>query len=619
MHSLQAIAHQEPYVMHYTLPFDKSDIIFALFFFSKALECNIARNPSIVARNLLKLMPNSQTTRITCGHSIVSSAYNTTKALEQNRRQRQLESSIMSGIVGNASTQLHTNDDDLMKIDRILYNLYGDVGSIIRRVKLYNETLVSDNATHFTVRQTQNDSIQHFFADFTQQQPDGLMEAFARLQLNSNRTSDRTTSTDLDSRINDHLDDPRLGSLLNDSRLKFSHLNASSRQRDGARKSNHLDKAKLDSVYNELNLNNEFDVVMNDATNIDQARIDDDNDASLVSFSRIGGDFNISRVEHNFIQSQQNDETVNTNNPNEVENDEDSRAGGSTQGSSVYSIQRIPPIRYSDILERQRNAMVVLSQHNPEASDQVKASDIRERVRFGSCAPKTPESNRKFHFDVDNLFSPEPEKNDNSTSTSIIVDNNKYLNDIEMFETPSGLFGNTHEMSASEILFNEAHTSTLFTSKPDDVAIFSGESLLSFEANSKQKIPDQFTETSRMDATSKTDFSLSLVEHTMEPMPVPEFDEFQLSFTSNRVELPQFSGFKTPSSDTNQNKSFNLFSNFTQQSWNCQSDLSKPLDDVETSSHTSDKKQLQFERLNDFSSSGQFICNSKRGTFRRNF
>lgn len=255
--------------------------------------------------------------------------------------------------------------------------------------------------------------------------------------------------------------------------------------------------------------------------------------------------------------------------------------------------------------------MMAPTQNTPEGSVHIKTPDIKARIGFGKSKPKTPKSNQKFHFDVDKLFSPEPEKGDDSARAAVPHEQNKYSNDLEMFETPSGLFGNTNVMSSSGVLFNEAQTSTLVTSQLYDTAIFSGESLPSFGANSKQKIPDQFTEISKMGMTLDNEFSLSLLD-TMDPIPVSEFDELPFSFSPNCGELQPFSGFKTPS-DTNQDKPFDLISNFTQQSWNNQSNLSRQLTDAETSSNSTNKTRPQFEGLGDFSFSSHSTSSSKRG------
>lgn len=142
------------------------------------------RKLSFVGRDILKLIPNLRT-NIDCGNSVISAVHNDPKSMKRKRRQNQFASSLCGVSSTGASTATDYNIEDHKKIDRILYNLYGDIVSIMRKVKVYYETHPCDDY-ELTVRRTQNESIRHFIGEFVKQQPEDLIEAISKLKITSN-------------------------------------------------------------------------------------------------------------------------------------------------------------------------------------------------------------------------------------------------------------------------------------------------------------------------------------------------------------------------------------------------------------------------------------------------
>lgn len=573
---------------------------------------------STIARNVLRLVPGSQASQITCGHSIISAAHTTAKALRQKQRLRQFQTSIAA----NSSTVTEGTGEDLMKIDRIFYNVYGDIDSIVRRVRLYDTEHANDCVTRLDVRRTQNESIKHFFVDFVQQQPEGLIEALARLRALPNRADRRNhmAQSDIDSRLNDHLD----GSELNDYLL-----NPSQNRHQGNSVSINWNVSDISGISDISRMEVDF----NDAQNYDE--------------------FNVSRMDSE--SSRRNFNRSNDNVDGLRANDEVSIVG-STQESSVYSIQHITPVSYAQVssLQSQRSTNKT-SQQSQAGTHRSDISEISKIIRFGTSSfvaePRTPENanpRRKFHFDVENLFSPEllrenvEQQRQHITATS--EHNNSDSIDILMDETPAEtdqIIGNSLFAGTSEILFNESpgefkdfdqfsgglrgesinfdQFSGGLLNESINFDQFSGGSLNESFCLSQSMatqmgfVPDQFSEIPSMHETNVNSQMSTL--HTMDPMTAPQFD-FQLEFPSssngpNDSQSTQFSAFKVPALTPSRAMSPDLFSNFSQSMWN--QSPAKTLSGIKSLSRSSSQKRLQLERLKDFDSSSQSQGKSNPG------
>lgn len=610
----------------------------------------MARKASNIGSNLLQLIPNSQASQITCGHSIISAVYTSTEALRQKRRLRQFETSIVAGMVRQASTAADGINDDLLKIDRILYNAYGDINSIVRRVKLYDETHADDSVASLDVRRTQNESIRHLLADFVKQQTDGLIEAFVRLRFTSNRANGGNgNGMDNDSRINDHLTETKPNSSDKDSNREFN------------------DSRKSED-FNISRMNNDCIEACKNAitpTNID------------CNLSRTDDDYNVSRIDDDFNGADQNEALANDimyAGLNRLQIPDEAVEGA--QQSFVYSNQHITPSRDRGISDRQisttkRNSSANTTQQTNAGKEHSARSIICDKIQFGrpsnQSMPKTPEQTHRIQFSIDNLFSPELLENMNTSAKSVVAVDNSLSNDMMVSENlpenrkseaseipfngpqpqffmlnssnerfsgepsnnsfrisqsmtvdPERFVSNQYNMNnmddavaTNEISFNETQSRTFSQHKSN--ACFSRElcdepfhlsqtmatNPMSFTTNLFTGIPsintayaNNFTELSHLD--------------TMDPDSISHCNEFfDFPHTSNHFSIDaaptRASDFKTPPV-TYRSKSPDLFSVLSEKEWNITQE-SRP--------GSSSQKRLRFERLNDFNLDSQSFTAGK--------
>lgn len=81
-------------------------------------------------------------------------------------------------------------DEDHLKIDRIMYNLYGDIASITRKVQCDYEHFKNVGINvEIPMRVAQNNAIKQFLAEFISEQPESLITAISNLNLSSTSES----------------------------------------------------------------------------------------------------------------------------------------------------------------------------------------------------------------------------------------------------------------------------------------------------------------------------------------------------------------------------------------------------------------------------------------------
>lgn len=106
--------------------------------------------------------------------SVVSAIINTSTVPRRRRRVA----------THSDATSTSTEYDDHLKIDRILYNAFGDIMSIARNTEIdwmaqYNEEQIGG----ISLNNAQNDAIENFLMDFIQEQRESFVEAIRNLNL----------------------------------------------------------------------------------------------------------------------------------------------------------------------------------------------------------------------------------------------------------------------------------------------------------------------------------------------------------------------------------------------------------------------------------------------------
>lgn len=164
-----------------------------------------------------------------------------------------------------AATISSQGNEDHLAIDRLFYNAFGDIASIMRRVQNECEANFSqscDGSANSTIRNAQNEAVKKFLFEFIQQQPDTLIEAIANLDLSqqpveqsnnlskSERNFSETTSSD---KVSETVGNATVSSI-------FSNQDKTA-QGDGISISNDISKDVVDyhkSVSNTVTLPNDL-------------------------------------------------------------------------------------------------------------------------------------------------------------------------------------------------------------------------------------------------------------------------------------------------------------------------------------------------------------------------
>lgn len=117
-------------------------------------------------------IPNARASLLDDARTVVSAIIN----IDAPRRRRRFAPSLMDERTTSSEYIDHK------RIDRILYNEYGDIASIARNAMLEWDMRYENNS-NISVEDAQNDAIHRFLADFIHEQQDDLIEALANLDL----------------------------------------------------------------------------------------------------------------------------------------------------------------------------------------------------------------------------------------------------------------------------------------------------------------------------------------------------------------------------------------------------------------------------------------------------
>lgn len=117
-------------------------------------------------------IPNARAVLLDDARTVVSAIIN----IDAPRRRRRFAPSLMD------ESTTSSEYIDHKRIDRILYNEYGDIASIARNA-MVEWDMRYENNSNISVEDAQNDAIHRFLADFIHEQQDDLIEALAILDL----------------------------------------------------------------------------------------------------------------------------------------------------------------------------------------------------------------------------------------------------------------------------------------------------------------------------------------------------------------------------------------------------------------------------------------------------
>lgn len=130
-------------------------------------------------------MPNSRL-RFEKPESVVSEAIETSK--RPNQRRHMMPTMSGFGTCSVAKTTQSIDEEEHLALDRILYNGYGDVASLIRKIQVEHELnggLIGEKESDAILRNAQNVAIKKFLFNFVNQQPDELVAAISMLNFSS--------------------------------------------------------------------------------------------------------------------------------------------------------------------------------------------------------------------------------------------------------------------------------------------------------------------------------------------------------------------------------------------------------------------------------------------------
>lgn len=127
-------------------------------------------------------MPDSRL-RFEKPESVVSEAIETFK--RPNQRRHMMPTMSGFGTCSVAKTTQSIDEEEHLALDRILYNAYGDIASLIRKIQVEHELNggLREKESDAIFRNAQNVAIKKFLFNFVNQQPDELVAAISRLNF----------------------------------------------------------------------------------------------------------------------------------------------------------------------------------------------------------------------------------------------------------------------------------------------------------------------------------------------------------------------------------------------------------------------------------------------------
>lgn len=152
----------------------------------------------MVGKELLKNMPDARL-RFEKPESVVSEAIKSSK--QPNQRRPMLP---MSGTCSAGKTTQSIDEDEHLALDRILYNAYGDIAGLLRKVQVeheFNGGRIGDKESDIILRNAQNVAIKEFLFNFYNQQPDALIEALSTLNLSSEIDNNQSIPVEQNSEV----------------------------------------------------------------------------------------------------------------------------------------------------------------------------------------------------------------------------------------------------------------------------------------------------------------------------------------------------------------------------------------------------------------------------------
>lgn len=115
--------------------------------------------------------------------SVISTMINFPIADRRRRRSRFNKQNIANSSESQGAATSDADYDEHFKIDRILYNCFGDMMSITRTTQI--ELQLYSNADENVLCDAQNEAIENFLAQFIQEQSNEFIEALANLNLSA--------------------------------------------------------------------------------------------------------------------------------------------------------------------------------------------------------------------------------------------------------------------------------------------------------------------------------------------------------------------------------------------------------------------------------------------------
>lgn len=414
-----------------------------LNYVSQRLKSLPNRKLSIVGRDILKWIPNLQT-NIDCGNSVISAVHNDPKAMKRKRRQNQFASSLCGVSSTGASTATDYNIEDHKKIDRILYNLYGDIVSIMRKVKVYYETHPCDDY-EVTVRRTQNESIRHFIEEFVKQQPEDLIEAISKLKITSNSSdgdvSERMVSSIVetsDNSIAEHRTGPSTVYPYQQPAQRTNKTNEPSMPEEEKRTST---KQQFDAIANDNSKTKSRKKFHFDVDQLFSPQASKNNEQSPVSNEFHGfNEFDDNNVEY-----------------------------------EKHSYQRNVPIQYKVTTNERAHRSKTTSERTHQSKNTMKEASVQRKNidPIGSGHSKQSQQS-KFHFDFDELFSKSSKNNAN----------NRPIDEFDDFDDNMDLEGSNHSFFLKNTQFDENRTPNNSQLSKASQLIFTGSSEHDFDTQS---------------------------------------------------------------------------------------------------------------------------------------
>lgn len=113
------------------------------------------------------------------------------EAIESSKRPihlRHMMPTMSFGTCSDGKTTQSIDEEEHLALDRIMYNAYGDIASLVRKVQLeheMNKGRIGDKESDAILRNAQNVAIREFLNNFITQQPDTLVGALSMLKLSS--------------------------------------------------------------------------------------------------------------------------------------------------------------------------------------------------------------------------------------------------------------------------------------------------------------------------------------------------------------------------------------------------------------------------------------------------